>query len=104
MFFLSQFVRNFVDVAGKGSKSRINSTDSDKRLLGPFNAATEIAAATNVQKDSTLTAGMGQVLFDRRRNPFATASSRSASAHSHSLKDPSAMDAFPSMMRSAVIP
>jgi hypothetical protein len=32
MFFLIQFVRNFEVLAGKESKSRINSPDSGKRL------------------------------------------------------------------------
>src|SRR5881409_3873272 len=46
MFFLIQFVRNFLGVAGEESKSRINSPNRDKRLLDPFHT-TQMALQIN---------------------------------------------------------
>ena len=49
-------------VAGKGSKSRINSPNRDKRLLGPIRNSGN-RRRTNAGKHSTLATRRGQVLF-----------------------------------------
>jgi len=50
MFFLIHICRNIVGVAGKGSNSRINSPDRDKRLLGPFDTTAKLLSQLNLDR------------------------------------------------------